>query len=107
MNKTKNDFWGPAQWTALHCFAMSYTRDKAAAFVTYVNTLTQLLPCPICSNHFKQHLRTIPLENYLTNRESVFFWTYLIHDAVNYSLGKVSPPYHVARQYYMYKVFGN
>lgn len=105
-DRIKNDFWGPAQWTALHCYAITYTPEQAPAFIAYVNALTHILPCPICREHLIIHLSRIPIKNYLTNRESIFYWTYLLHDAVNRTLGKVSPPYHIVRQYYLYKVLG-
>lgn len=106
MDRFKNDFWGPPQWQALHSFAITYTPDMAPAFIGYVEALTYILPCPICREHLRQHLANLPLKNYLANRESVFYWTYILHDNVNYSLGKISPPYHVARRYYIYKVLG-
>lgn len=106
MSRTKNDFWGPHQWVALHAFAITYEPEMANAFQAYVNSLVYILPCPLCRYHFAEHLHKIPLKNYLANRESVFYWTYLIHDAVNQSIGKLSPPYHIARKYYIQKVLG-
>ena len=105
-NAIMNDFYGRTQWITLHCYAIAYTPDMAPAFVAYVNAIAYLMPCSICRAHFQHNLKKYPINNYLVNRESLFYWTYLLHDEVNNSKGRLSPPYHLCRQYYLRKTFG-
>lgn len=108
LSKIGRGFWGPPIWTTLHTLAASYTIDQAPAFRSYVNSLVILLPCDVCRAHLILNLKKYPLENYLSDRNSLFFWTYLLHDAVNQQITlerpkeppKRSPDYETIKAYY-------
>ena len=80
MNPT---FWGPGLWTYIHSVAaVAYTPQQRKDFVSLVNVLARTLPCNKCKNHFRQNMRSIPISNYMKDNETLFMWTYLMHDAV-------------------------
>jgi hypothetical protein len=95
------NIWGPAQWTALHSYAACYKKKNKDAFKKYVYALTEIMPCSICRNHFKENLKIHPIENFNDNNETMLYWTYLLHDLVNISKGKKSPPFLVIKQKYL------
>lgn len=105
-------FWGPPIWTTLHTLAAAYTPDQAPTFKQYVASLPILLPCEVCRAHLVINLKKYPLENYLTDRNTLFFWTYLLHDAVNQQItlerpneaAKRSPDYETIKNYYFKNV---
>ena len=110
--RTGRAFWGEPIWTTLHTLAAAYAPDQAAAFKLFVSTLPILLPCDICRAHLAQNLKKYPLVDYLADRNSLFFWTYLIHDAVNQQItlerptepAKRSPDYETIKHFYFKNV---
>jgi len=89
--------WGEKLWTYIHCVAaVSKTPQQRRDFVDFVEILARTLPCDKCKQHFRQNLRNINIQNYMKNEETLFMWTYLMHDAVNAAqnkLGKGRPSF--------------
>ena len=50
--------------------------------------MTELVPCPVCREHYKVHLQKLPLTPHLDRREDLFRWTVELHNEVNVMLGK-------------------
>lgn len=106
--KKGRSFWGPSQWKSLHSIATTYKPCNAKAFKEYVNALKYLLPCDKCCTHLTDNLKKFPVDQYLGNNHDLFFWTYLLHDAVNQAHNthyknetpKYSPPYDEIKAYY-------
>jgi hypothetical protein len=103
------DFFGPPYWTTIHCVGATYQPAKAQSFTNFMYSLIDLLPCDECGEHHGFNLEQFPLEKYLRNNHETFFWTYLIHDAVNQQINsahpdkpkKISPPFEdVKRKYF-------
>lgn len=86
------EVWGPFVWHTIHVFALGYPTnptysDKKAA-KEFIESLQFLIPCPICRNHFTEHLATHPLTPHLDRRKDFFRWTVVLHNAVNKTLSK-------------------
>jgi hypothetical protein len=84
--------WGPFFWHTIHIVALGYPSkpsygDKKAAKEFY-ESLKFLIPCPICREHYAQHLHESPLTPHLDRREDLFRWTVDLHNRVNEKLGK-------------------
>jgi hypothetical protein len=102
------DFWGPSFWKTIHCAAAAYKPESAHAFQCFVNSMTELLPCDECRGHLKENLIKYPVDNFLNNNHETFFWSYVLHDAVNQQHNhykpnkppKISPPFDTVKQYY-------
>ena len=93
-------FWGPSVWKTIHSMAAAYDPSNKSAYGMFVNSLPDLLPCQQCREHLKENLKKLPVELYLDNRHNLFFWSYVLHDTVNKSLGKTSPPYDQVKKEY-------
>lgn len=50
--------------------------------------MTELIPCPVCREHYKKHLQKLPLSPHLDRRDDLFRWTVELHNEVNATLGK-------------------
>ena len=84
--------WGPFFWHTIHIVALGYPKnptytDKKCAKEFY-ESLSFLIPCTICREHYKEHLVKNPLVTFLDSRNDLIKWTVTIHNAVNKMLGK-------------------
>lgn len=84
--------WGPFFWHTIHITALGYPKnpsygDKKAAKEFY-ESLKFLLPCPVCREHYVQHMNESALTPHLDRREDLFRWTVELHNRVNEKLGK-------------------
>ena len=84
--------WGPFFWHTIHIIALGYPKnptytDKKCAKEFY-ESLTYLLPCSICREHYKEHIVKNPLATFLDSRNDLIKWTIDIHNSVNKMLGK-------------------
>ena len=86
------DVWGPPFWFTIHITALAYPTkpsyaDKKAA-KEFFESLPFLLPCGVCKEHLKVHLRKHPLTPHLDRRDDLFKYTVMLHNEVNVSLNK-------------------
>lgn len=82
-------FWGPGTWRLLHVTAaVAYSEQERLDFEKLVLITARVLPCTKCKEHFRTNLRKFPLRNYMSSNETLFLWTWLMHDAVNEAQGK-------------------
>ena len=84
--------WGPPFWMTMHILALGYPKspsysEKRAAKQFY-ESLTHLIPCPVCKLHYQEHLKDLPVTPSLDSRTDLFRWTVEIHNRVNKDLGK-------------------
>jgi hypothetical protein len=84
--------WGPILWHTIHVTALSYpsnpTYAQKKAAKEFYESLSELIPCPVCREHYKVHLQKLPLSPHLDRREDLFRWTVELHNEVNQMLGK-------------------
>ena len=84
--------WGPFFWHTIHIVALgyptnpSYGHKKAAK--DFYESLIFLIPCPICREHYKEHLHNSAISPNLDRRDDLFRWTVELHNKVNEKLGK-------------------
>jgi len=102
VEKKENMFWGPCFWKTIHTVAAAYNPLKKKAFVQFINSLAELLPCEKCSEHMKHNLKSFPPTNFLGSRDELFLWAYRFHDIVNRSKEYPinSPPLATVKRYY-------
>lgn len=97
-NASKNNgmltkVWGPVLWIGLHCITFGYPykinkenpehRHKMAVYYDFFKLLGDVLPCKYCRESYKQYFDELDLRNYLSSRERIVRWFYLIHEKVN------------------------
>ena len=86
------EVWGPFFWHTIHIVALGYPiepsyADKKAAKEFY-ESMQFVVPCPVCREHFKEHLAKHPITPHLDRRKDLFRWTVVLHNAVNQTLQK-------------------
>jgi len=83
-------FWGPDGWKLLHSIAINYpdcpSNNCKQQYRKFFYTLPYVLPCKYCRQSLEQYYEELPIDSYLTNKKSLFEWSYLIHNKVNRKL---------------------
>jgi hypothetical protein len=105
--KKGKDFWGPPTWVVIHVILACFTTENKRHIIEFLWLLTRLLPCEVCRVNLKNKLISHPPEKYLVDRESAFFYGYLVHDLANQHINEathttthISPPYDTVKNYY-------
>ena len=84
--------WGPMFWHTIHVVALSYPSNpnyaQKRAAKEFYESMAELIPCPMCREHYKEHLKKLPLSPHLDRRDDLFRWTVQLHNEVNVMLKK-------------------
>lgn len=84
--------WGPMFWHTIHVVALSYPSNpnyaQKRAAKEFYESMAELIPCPMCREHYKEHLKKLPLSPHLDRRDDLFRWTVQLHNEVNILLKK-------------------
>ena len=84
--------WGPIFWTTMHIVSLGYptapTEADKAGVISFYNSLTTTIPCPICKTHYKVFLTKSPVEGVVGSRHELIHWVFDLHNDVNEQLGK-------------------
>ena len=82
------DIWGPHGWKFIHYITLGYpnnpTEQDKKKYYNFFISLSNVIPCGVCGNHFKQHLEITPLDDEaLKDKESLMSWGIMMHNHVN------------------------
>ena len=98
--------WGPIFWYQLHIISITYPVYPSAVdqsnMITYLRSLSNLLPCSRCREHFTQALDEVCLQSVTSSREELFIFTVNLHNRVNKRSGKPQMSVEMAKQLYDY-----
>lgn len=79
--------WGPPAWTFLHSVTLAYPDNPTVTdkenYKNFFNNLQPVLPCLKCSNNYLTHIQEDPVENHLTDKETLVKWLIEMHNKVN------------------------
>jgi len=86
------EVWGPFFWNTIHIAALGYppnpTHAHKKSAKEFYESLTLMIPCPICRVHYTEHLVKYPIGPHLDKRQDLFRWTLLLHNEVSKSINK-------------------
>jgi hypothetical protein len=89
------ELWGKEAWRFIHYVALNYPENPTEAdkskYLNFINSLPDILPCPICGIHFAGNKEKHPPR--LDNTIEFFKWTVDMHNFVNESNGKKTLSY--------------
>ena len=84
------DVWGPIFWNAMHIVSLAYpanpTEEEKAGTRAFFESLTTVLPCPICREHYKEKIVASPPA--VNSKGELIVWVWEIHNEVNKMLQK-------------------
>lgn len=100
------DYWGTQTWHYLHSLSFTYpekpTLREKLQHKRFFEHL--LLPCYGCQQNYNQHIKDLPVSDYLNSKLELAYWMYLMHSAVNARLKKPNPTFKEVTQRYLPKV---
>ena len=82
------EIWGPHAWFFIESSVLSYPDNPSSSdkkkMSTFLKSLQYAIPCEGCRNHYKQNLKSFPLnENVLKNKDELFKWVVNLHNNAN------------------------
>jgi len=85
--------WGPIFWKTMHIVTIGYPAfpsvEEQKAAVSFFESLQFMIPCPICKEHYKENLKTLPLtDDVVGNKQKLIRWLFDMHNTINKQLGK-------------------
>eukprot|EP00435_Cladocopium_sp_Y103_P062867 s235_g24.t1 len=79
--------WGPPAWFFLHSVTLALPeevpKEKQLQLKNLLVALQEVLPCPNCAEHWRQHMEKDPVEPHLAHRKSMVEWMIRMHNQVN------------------------
>lgn len=103
MTIDKNN-WGIHLWHSIHFVSLGFPKEPSNAdktnYKNFYENLPNVIPCQECSEHLKENLNKLPIDNYLDSPKKLFEWTVLLHNEVNKLLGKREWSIEKAYNYY-------
>jgi len=82
------DVWGPHGWKFIHYITLGYPKnpdeDMKIKTKQFFILMQDLLPCVLCRNNYKKHIKIYPLtDDVLSDREKFIDWGIKMHNLVN------------------------
>tara|TARA_B110001469_G_C9451254_1_gene227918 strand:+ start:266 stop:691 length:426 start_codon:yes stop_codon:yes gene_type:complete len=81
------NIWGSKAWFFLHSIALNYpkypTEKDKQDFKIFFESLANVIPCPDCSEHYKNNILKNPIDLNLNNNIDLNKWLVNIHNNVN------------------------
>jgi hypothetical protein len=78
--------WGKEGWRFIHFVAVTYQPSKKEEYLKFFQNLPEILPCPVCGEHFKENMAKLPPR--MDSNQTLFEWTVDMHNLVNKENGK-------------------
>lgn len=94
MEGINNKIWGPIYWRMFHYVTLTYPikpQEDNKMFIKHFFTkiIPNILPCPLCRNHYRENLNINPLTNdILEIKLKLVIWLINMHNYVNKQLNK-------------------
>jgi hypothetical protein len=102
---TSPKVWGKHFWYTIHISALGYpeipNEDDKASYRDFLVNFGNILPCKKCAINYQKHLKELPLDNALRNRDRLFAWTVELHNMVNKAIHKPSWNVEYAEAFYL------
>jgi hypothetical protein len=85
-------YWGPEGWQLFHTICYNYPIKPDIITIQthkiFFKIIGDILPCKYCRMSYKKYIEDLPVEKSLDSRDSLFKWSYLLHNKVNGKLRK-------------------
>lgn len=92
-------------WTMIHSFAASLSLENIGFFRHFLEVISILIPDKRYAALFAKALRDVDIKQYLIDKDTAFYGTYILHNQVNKLRGKTSPPFDNVKSFY-YRALG-
>jgi len=94
--------WGRSAWKFLHACSFAFpknpTRKQRESALSVFTNLGDILPCPICSGHYKENIAINPPR--VSSKQELSKWLVELHNSVNRSRREPEIEYHTVEGHY-------
>ena len=110
-NSIKPNVWGPSGWKFMHYISFGYpenpTNEDKINYKNFYNNLQHILPCEKSSINYNKNITEHPIDNHLTDRDSLVKWVIDIHNQVNKESNKKQLDYQTAIDIHLYENYSH
>ena len=86
------NIWGSKSWLFLHTITFNYPNNPSNSdklnYKNFFNSLIYVLPCNYCKHNLKIHMKQLPIDDALNNKNTLVKWLFNIHNLTNKHLKK-------------------
>jgi len=79
--------WGPPTWFFLHSMTLALPeevpKEQQLHMKNMLVALSEVLPCSLCSENWRQNMKEDPVDPHLGHRSSMVDWMIRMHNKVN------------------------
>ncbi len=116
-NSHHQQHWGRRTWDSLFLLASDFPHrrqcdddaefsrrevaQRRRAWKSLLESLPNVLSCPVCGSHFREYMRRHPVSQALQNRETLLGWLYRAKVEVNHRTNRSSISYKRVRKRYI------
>jgi len=83
----KPEVWGPGAWIFLHSITLNYpdnpSEQDKSEYLVFFNSLSNIIPCEKCKDHYYQYLLDNPIEKSLNKKQDIVIWLNNLHNIIN------------------------
>ena len=94
--------WGRSAWKFLHACSFAFpenpTRKQRQSALSVLNNLGDILPCPVCREHYTDNIAMNPPR--VANKQEFSQWLVELHNAVNRSRQQKEVDFESVRRHY-------
>ena len=76
----------------MHIASLAYsdtpTDRQKSNMRAFYESLVDVIPCPICRQHYEDNLKAMPLDEPIKSRMGLVKWVFDMHNKINVQLGK-------------------
>ena len=100
--------WGRDVWNSFYFIALSYpknpTPNDKLKYKQFYEVAGSIVPCMKCRKNFGQHLRELPIDNYLNSSYELFTWVNKMDNKVKKITNSKQFTVEETMNYYMNKI---
>ena len=79
--------WGPSGWLFLHSITLNYPKNPTEfdkkSYKDFFYNIKNILPCQVCKKNYSKHMNELPIDHFLSNKNSLVEWLIKIHNKAN------------------------
>lgn len=77
------NIWGPLLWELIHTISLSFTLQNKGHYITFFNSIVNIIPCNRCKQHYKEYLKRNSIQNATSSYKNIVEWVNKLHNRIN------------------------
>jgi hypothetical protein len=104
------EIWGKHLWYSMEAIACTLNKSNQKEIQVFFESLTNVIPCQTCRNHFIHYYYYYPIRHYLTNSLTLLEWLYNLKCQIKKRQNREIPTFseyfiHIVEYYNVYELY--